>query len=175
MEQWHYVVNGRQMGPVGMEILRGMAAAGQLLPGDLIWRQGLSEWIPAGRMVELFPRTPASLAPVAADEGDPDNVGFAYTPPLGRSGAGQSLGYYNAGPRGESYKGKATTALVLGLVGLFCFGIITGPLAIVFGGMALSGMGLTGNQDGRGMAIAGLVMGILDTVAAAGFILLRLS
>ncbi|MGD0139006.1 MAG: DUF4190 domain-containing protein [Tepidisphaeraceae bacterium] len=61
-----------------------------------------------------------------------------------------------------SYQGMALTAMILSIGGLFCFGFITGVIAIIFGGIALSGMSRTGNKDGQGMAITGIVLGAID-------------
>ncbi|MGD9694483.1 MAG: DUF4190 domain-containing protein [Thermoleophilia bacterium] len=56
--------------------------------------------------------------------------------------------------------GKAVTALVLGIVGLFIF-VTAGP-AVAFGLLALDDNAATeGRIGGRGMAIAGLVLGIV--------------
>jgi hypothetical protein len=56
--------------------------------------------------------------------------------------------------------GLAIAGLVCGIVGLFLFNIILGPLAIIFGGVGLS-------RANRGaahhhMAMAGIILGILD-------------
>lgn len=53
--------------------------------------------------------------------------------------------------------GLSIASFVLSIVGLVIFGLVCGLLAIIFGGIALSkGKGL------RGLAIAGLVIGIID-------------
>ncbi len=73
-------------------------------------------------------------------------------------------------------KGKAITALIVGIlscVGAFCFypgwmiGLICGILAIVFGALAKSGVK-------RGIAIAGMVLGIVGT-SLCGVLLLGVS
>jgi Domain of unknown function (DUF4190) len=54
--------------------------------------------------------------------------------------------------------GFAVTALVLGLTG-FCT-IVTGILAVIFGNLALGRIARAhGSEKGRGMAIAGIVLG----------------
>lgn len=66
-----------------------------------------------------------------------------------------------AAPRGGS-NGMAIASLICGIVGLFFLGFIFGPLALILGGLALyqtsRGMGR------RGMAWAGLILGIIDVV-----------
>lgn len=63
--------------------------------------------------------------------------------------------YQAPAPQGEPGKGFAITSLVTGIVSFFCFGIILGILAIVFGGVAKS----KGYQGG--MATAGMILGIV--------------
>jgi hypothetical protein len=53
--------------------------------------------------------------------------------------------------------GFSIASLVLGIIGLFRYGWLLGPLAIIFGIIGL-------NRDGRGMAIAGLILGIVDLI-----------
>ena len=64
----------------------------------------------------------------------------------------------------RSHVGMAGAAMILSICGLVLFGFITGLLAVIFAGIALSGMRQTGDNEGRGMAIAGLVLGIIDIV-----------
>jgi hypothetical protein len=60
-------------------------------------------------------------------------------------------------PRQSS--GKATTAMVLGIVGLVACGI-AGIVAIVLGNQAKNEIDASGGQlEGRGMALAGIIMG----------------
>ncbi len=68
--------------------------------------------------------------------------------------------------RGQSYQGFAVTSMVLGIVALFtaCFGIVFGIVAIIFALIATNRMKTSKNYDGKGMATAGLVMGILGSV-----------
>ena len=55
--------------------------------------------------------------------------------------------------------GFAVTALVLGLTA-FCTVFITGILAVIFGNIALGKIARShGREKGRGMAIAGIVLG----------------
>jgi hypothetical protein len=78
----------------------------------------------------------------------------AFTP-WGRSGDG-------AGAPGSS-NGMAIAALACGIAGLFVLEIILGPLAIIFGAIALRRAGLGAGR--RGMALAGLILGIIDVLA----------
>ena len=53
--------------------------------------------------------------------------------------------------------GWAIAALSCGVVGLFVAPIILGPLAIIFGALGLK-------KNLKGMAIAGLILGIIETL-----------
>ena len=70
MAEWHYSRGNEQHGPVSSAQLKQMAAAGELLPTDLIWKDGMPGWIAAGKIKGLFePITapaPAKLTQPAA-------------------------------------------------------------------------------------------------------------
>ena len=51
--EWYYAKNGKQEGPVSAESLQGMIVSGAVAPTDLIWREGMAEWIPAGQVAEF--------------------------------------------------------------------------------------------------------------------------
>ncbi len=63
--------------------------------------------------------------------------------------------------------GFSIASLVLGILGLFRYGLLLGPLAIIFGIIGL-------NREGRGMALAGLILGIIDIILWLVLILLIL-
>ncbi|MFP3968407.1 DUF4190 domain-containing protein [Actinomadura fulvescens] len=86
-------------------------------------------------------------------------------PPYNQSGSpyGQSSPYGQAG--GGQTSGLAIGSLIAGIVGLLCgFGSI---VAVVLGHLALSKIKKTG-EGGRGLAIAGLILGY---VALVGWLL----
>jgi hypothetical protein len=61
---WYYTRNGQQApGPVSSAQLKQLAAAGQLKPDDLVWKQGLPNWVPANTLKNLFPAAPAPAPP----------------------------------------------------------------------------------------------------------------
>ncbi|MET0146163.1 MAG: DUF4190 domain-containing protein [Ilumatobacteraceae bacterium] len=92
---------------------------------------------------------------------------FNPPPPPPPSFGGPS-GYGSAAvPTGNN--GKATASLVLGIVSLFCFGIITGIIAIVLSTQAKKEIAATG-QAGDGMAKAGLILGIIGVVLSVVWI-----
>ena len=58
--------------------------------------------------------------------------------------------------------GMAVTSFVLGLVGIFLPLVIPGVLAVIFGAVALNAIAKDAQLKGKGLAIAGLVIGIVD-------------
>jgi hypothetical protein len=75
--------------------------------------------------------------------------------------------YYASAPQTS---GMSVASLVLGIVSIFCFGLLLVPpiLAVVFGNLALDRIaGSGGTVKGRGMAIAGIVLGWIAIAAGA--------
>ncbi len=78
----------------------------------------------------------------------------------------QSQGSYNQNPSSQTVtNGKAITALVLGILSVMIpyVGFILGILAIIFAKMSFTELKKR-NDGGKGLAVAGLVCGIVGTV-----------
>jgi tetratricopeptide (TPR) repeat protein len=52
--EWYYSRDGHRQGPIADSRLKQLAAAGELLPTDLVWKQGLARWVPASKVRGLF-------------------------------------------------------------------------------------------------------------------------
>jgi hypothetical protein len=46
-DQWHYMRNGEQFGPISVHELSIMANNGQLVQSQMIWTEGMPAWLPA--------------------------------------------------------------------------------------------------------------------------------
>ena len=66
--------------------------------------------------------------------------------------------------RAKVTSGDAIASLVCGIVGLFAFGIILGPIAIVLATRARRKIQEDPELEGDGIATVGLVTGIVGTV-----------
>lgn len=55
-DQWYYGRDGHHAGPVSSQKLKELAEAGDLRPTDIVWKEGLSEWVPAAKVKGLFPK-----------------------------------------------------------------------------------------------------------------------
>ena len=68
MIQWYWAKDGQQHGPFSPEDIQRMAAAGEIRPEDLLWREGLLNWVAASRVSELTfgaPKSPQAPEPQA--------------------------------------------------------------------------------------------------------------
>ncbi len=54
-DQWLYSRDGTDHGPVPSSTLVELAKNGELLPTDLLWKEGMAEWKPASSFPKLFP------------------------------------------------------------------------------------------------------------------------
>ena len=51
---WYYSVNGVQAGPVTFEQLQSQAAPGHLSSDDLVWKEGMKDWVPGAAVPGLL-------------------------------------------------------------------------------------------------------------------------
>jgi hypothetical protein len=53
-DDWYYTQSNERKGPVSPAKLRAMADDGWLTPDDLVWKTGMPNWVPAGKVRGLF-------------------------------------------------------------------------------------------------------------------------
>jgi Domain of unknown function (DUF4190) len=92
-----------------------------------------------------------------------------YAPPGAYGGGSPNYG----GGGGEAPGAKQ--ALILGIVSLFCCGIILGPYAIVNANKAKQAIAMDPTLTGGGMATAGMILGIIALVLNVVGIVARLA
>lgn len=78
-DAWFFAQAGQRQGPLPLEQLRELLANGSVLPADLVWTPGLSQWAPAASLPQLAdylrkPLEPPSAAPTAQPP-DPEGPG----------------------------------------------------------------------------------------------------
>ena len=54
-QQWYYTNGEGQRGPVSAAALKDLVASGQLAATDLVWKQGMADWVPSQQVKGLFP------------------------------------------------------------------------------------------------------------------------
>jgi hypothetical protein len=94
-------------------------------------------------------------------------------PPPPQSGSPYQSPYGGGVPQPHP---RGTTVLVLGILSLFCFGIILGPIAIALGKSALNEIDANpAAYSNRGMVLAGFVLGIVGLIGSILLILVQFS
>jgi hypothetical protein len=144
---------GKSFGNFSEETVREGLRSGRFLATDLGWREGMATWQPLSQFAEFTADMPAgAVSPPPPTPPATLATALPVTTPA-------------AIPKTEPL---AIWSLVLSLVGLFCCGFVLGVPGIVCGHLALSKIRKEPALQGRGLAIAGLVIGYV----AVGFWLL---
>jgi peptidyl-prolyl cis-trans isomerase B (cyclophilin B) len=168
---WYYASNGQQAGPVSQEQLAELFRNGTVKPFDLVWNETMTEWTPIGKLADF-----ASAAPVPVSAPAPAAPPLDTPPPMSSpmSAASEPPVFQSAPPYGSSMgnlatnpgkiDGLAIASLVLGLLTPLCCGFFTGIPAIICGHISLSKCSKNPNLQGKGMAIAGLILGYVGTI-----------
>ena len=185
MIEWFYGKGGQQFGPIDEVTLSARIATGEIGPQDLVWKEGMDSWKPLQEIRHLAPSgnhpqsqdsegltpelsqssyaPPAEIKAPALDDSIVDEVPQSpYSPPVeGDEGAS-----YTPGPSLPVTNGLDIASMICGILSLilfcFCGGLFLGIPAVICGHLSLNQLNAPGNcQQGRRMAIAGLVCGYL--------------
>lgn len=148
--EWYYARGEEQVGPVGEDELRALIAGGQVTADTLVWTQGMSNWIAAGRV----PGLSAAADVVKAHPTESPEPAYATPAPADPADA-------PGAPTEPTFSGLAIASLVLALM-LPCGCIMSIP-AIILGHMALRQIAREPERyKGRGVALAGTILGYLS-------------
>lgn len=142
---------GQRLGPLALEEVNRQLQAAQILPDDLAWHEGLPTWIPL-RSVQgvvvpegIFP-SPGS----AVSSPGPMPPAIPPTIPVVPPSSTDPL---------------AICSLVFGILGMICCGsLILSIAAAVCGHISLSNTKKNPRLEGRGLAIAGVILGYVGLV-----------
>ena len=87
MTQWYFARDGKQNGPVSFEQLVAMARSGGLDPvKDLVWTSSMKDWVPAGRVPDLF-----GSAATVADPSNPYAAPVSQLNPVAQFTTGEAI------------------------------------------------------------------------------------
>jgi hypothetical protein len=136
--QFYINRNQQQLGPFDEAEVRAQLANGTISPHDLVWWEGQTGWVQVGQ--SFLAMKPATGALPAARPAA--SASSAVTPVVG-----------------EKTSSLAIAALASGIAGLFIG--FTFIAAIILGHMSLSEIRKNPGMKGRGMAIAGLILGYM--------------
>jgi len=139
--EYFYARGEEQFGPVSGGQLKALATSGDLEPTDLVWKEGMPEWVEARRIKGLFPSAAAAptrpapsrpggaaspaATPGTADPFDFGAVGGASSPAAGRvqvtGAAPRSTAGVKANGNGPAVMmGLNQTGLIVFMVLLVC-------------------------------------------------------
>lgn len=98
-----------------------------------------------------------------------DSTPVVSSKPKDRSKIGERSDYYHSVEKAQE---RANNSLILALSSFFCPGIgfIMGVAAIVLGLMATKTLRTLKVEEGRGSAVAGLVIGVLGLIVQGGYL-----
>ncbi len=106
-EEWFYTREGQQAGPVSAMQLRQLGAAGKLQAGDMVWKQGMPEWLPASQVKGLLggmgdPRSGSALRNAANEATLPATGADEYSAPPAPAPAPAASAFSFDGASGEA-------------------------------------------------------------------------
>jgi len=158
--------DGKEYGPKAAAEVREWIAEGRLNAQSQIKPQDETAWVLLGSLLEfaadLNPQAAAPLPPISPIPPMPTGVP---APPV-----------YAAVPQQPATNPMAITGMICGILSLpmlcCCYGLPFNILGIVFSIVGLSQLKANPQQQGKGMAIAGLICSILSVLLIGILILL---
>ena len=151
--RWYVAVNGERIGPLTLEQVVLDAARGDINEQDLVWKDGMTDWVPLLSVREVDDALLAAGVHlpaggyVAKDPGQ--NASLRAVLPVGRTVLAIAAGY-------------------LGLFGMFIPPIA--PITIIVSLLAIRDLKKRPQMHGMGRAVFGLVAGVIGI--AFGVVLL---
>ena len=165
MAEWHYTSGGVQVGPIGAAELKRLAQSGQLQRTDMIWKDGMADWVPAAKVKGLFDGVAAATAiaaPAPVPAGlQPVHEAPAPLPDAPMSGQPAGVIAYDSGGAGvpvtprtiEMLRQTKPWVLLFSILMFIGFGFI-----VIFSLIGIAGtFAMGGARGGAVGAISGLV------------------
>lgn len=181
-DAWWYASDGKPVGPVGFGVLRNRATTGELKPHELVWCEGMRDWVAAATVAGLFPVE--ATGPVPAP---PPVPGFADAPAASRPGVatGRTCMHCRSASlvAGRGYRSHGCFVVVGYVMMLPAFLVLAAGAFLLFASSAVLGLptppASTGNPTGAteacaagccttalgGLALSAVTAGALATVA----------
>lgn len=139
MTQWYYTKVGLKQGPVPESELLQKIRRGEIDGGNLVWKEGMADWLPLSRVPELSGQAPSDASrAAAAPEAFPakPEIPFPVHQPGGTVPLPQPAAYHGnfVAPVIQTYIWQSVVALVLSAVMMIFICI---PIGMPFGIVAL--------------------------------------
>ena len=166
--QIHIARDGKQLGPFSLEEINRQLAAGTLSLSDNAWYDGASGWAP----LSTVPGVTATAGSSRGATPPPAATPSAAATPLTTAASGPVVPttVVVAAPT----EPLAIWSLVLSLVGLLgfcCGGPVLGIAGVICGHLGLSKINANPQLQGRGLAMAGLIIGYFAVVSWALYLI----
>lgn len=158
MADWFYGKDNTQHGPISDADIRQKITTGEIDQSTIIWREGMSDWLPLNQVPEFAPTSAPTSAPTTNPVAPQPGAASPYTAPQTNAG----LPPYS-GPVAPT-DGLSIAALVCGIISLVACYVwaLFGIPAVICGHMSLKKIKTAHTPvQGKGMAIAGLICGYL--------------
>jgi Sec-independent protein translocase protein TatA len=158
---WFYSTSGAQKGPVDISVLKLMIQRGEVSSTDLVWKDGMGDWLPVSRLSELAPNLASNKVSVV--EPSVSDI------PSMTSVSPQISSVHSFSQPTQASVGLSIASMVCGIVSLFCccawyLGIIIAIAAVVMGHIFLSNAKKNNSVNGKGMATTGLICGYIGLI-----------
>jgi hypothetical protein len=162
-DNWYVGRNGQRSGPFTTPQVRQMAASGELKPSEMVWKEGMANWVAASTIKEFFTNAPSAVNPYAAPDTAISDGGGAKgpTPP------GDLSGYsFSAAADLTMRTVKARWGLLV-LVGLTWLGAF---IAMAIPQWGLQMIGIASGDEGFSslMSVAGSCFGFVLNILVGG-------
>jgi hypothetical protein len=111
--QWYYARDGRTLGPVSAETLQQLSRQADLLSTDLVWRDGMPDWVPAssiGLGSSAIANSPPEIGLQNARHNTPPSIPVPLPPPV--------IGTNRVARRPPSNRLRAALILCLAIVAI---------------------------------------------------------
>jgi hypothetical protein len=159
--QIHIARDGKQLGPFSLDEVKRQLAAGTLSLSDNAWYEGAAGWAPLSSVPGVTGVAPTSSATIPA----------ATTPSSPTSPAGPVVPSPVPSAPTEPLAIWSFVLSLVGLVGFCCGGSILEIAAVICGHLALSKINAKPELQGRGLALAGLIIGYFIFVSWAFYLI----
>ena len=173
MTQWYYTKVGLRQGPVPESELLLKIHRGEIDGGNLVWREGMADWLPLSRVPELLGQTqsniPAATATSEASLAKPE-LSFPVNQPGGSVPLPQPPAYQGnyIAPFIPTYMWQSVVATVVGLPFCCIFAFPFGIVAIVFAAK-VEGLRVQGDYIGATAASNNAKVWMISSFVMSGF------
>jgi hypothetical protein len=162
--QIHIARDGKQLGPFPLEEINRQIAAGTLSLSDNAWYEGASGWAPLSTVPGVTGGAATSSAAI------PPSTPSVPAAPTAPPGPVVPTTIVVAAPT-EPLAIWSLILSIVGLVGFCCGGPVLGIAGVICGHLGLSKINANPQLQGRGLAIAGLVIGYISVVSWALYLI----